>query len=51
MLTNFFTFFPKGKKAVDWFSPQMLTILILAVLLGFLFLLFVYKKIGGTIIK
>jgi hypothetical protein len=35
------------KKGVDWASPEMLVITMLAILLGLLFLYFAWKKLGG----
>ncbi|MEK6951151.1 MAG: hypothetical protein AABX13_05505 [Nanoarchaeota archaeon] len=39
--------FRLDKKGVDWASPEMLVITMLAILLGLFFLYFTWKKLGG----
>lgn len=39
--------FRMDKKGVDWASPEMLVITMLAILLGLLFLYFAWKTLGG----
>jgi hypothetical protein len=43
---NFSTFFPKGKKAVDWASPTTMITVILSIILGLAFLYYIWTLKG-----
>ena len=42
-------FLPRGKRGVDWAAPNTLVVIILAVLLGLAFLVYVWKLRGNLL--